>query len=53
MEPEKEEDELQEDELNQCLDWDSRNFGDLEFQPTGSKYKVSKYFLFFKLSDGK
>lgn len=33
-------DELTEDELNQSADWDSRNFGDEEFLPSGGKYQI-------------
>jgi len=44
MESENNEEEVTEDELNQCLDWDSRNFGDSEFLPDGGKYKVCKKF---------
>ena len=32
--------EVTEDELNQSLEWDSRNFGEKHFLPDGDKYKV-------------
>ena len=38
--------EVTEDELNQSLEWDSRNFGEKHFLPDGDKYKV---FIIFKL----
>ena len=37
MEPEE---EPSEDELTLATEWDSRNFGDKEFLPNGSRYKV-------------
>ena len=44
--------EVTEDELNQSLEWDSRNFGEKHFLPDGDKYKVFIIFtnirLFFK-----
>lgn len=30
-----------EDELTLATEWDSRNFGDKEFLPNGSRYKVN------------
>ena len=38
--------EVTEDELNQSLEWDSRNFGEKHFLPDGDKYKV---FIILKL----
>jgi hypothetical protein len=40
LENENNDDEVTEDELNQAVEWDSRNFGDQEFLPDGRKYKV-------------
>ena len=39
--------EVTEDELNQSLEWDSRNFGEKHFLPDGDKYKVIIIFNFF------
>ena len=47
IENESNEEEPTEEELNQCLDWDSRNFGDQEFFENGSKYKVSFHSMNF------
>ena len=38
--------EVTEDELNQSLEWDSRNFGEKHFLPDGDKYKVNFIFNF-------
>ena len=43
--------EVTEDELNQSLEWDSRNFGEKHFLPDGDKYKViiiHAYYLFLE-----